>query len=218
MVWPYIIVATTAAGLAWYATTKVGEEGAGWAVYAKPAGIMTIGGAIAYGSKAIPEKHKKYKPIPIAVGVGLIGFGAYELYKAVSAAQGVMAKKGETYSVNITEPHSGEVWSMLVPWHSIAAEIVNPYNEPKIIWVGASSRQIGGAWCNFKLKRMTIPAKSLKKIDWWFEEFCNKAVGNWEAVVAVWDVRPTPPCEQEGTCWRLGEGRVNFSISWSGLD
>lgn len=88
---------------------------------------VLVGAGIIYLSDYFPED---YKGVGRAVGLGVMGYGAYQMIvkppeeKYIPPSPGVYELKS-----TITDPQEGEDWSCLRA-HNIDAIIYNPYDKP----------------------------------------------------------------------------------------
>jgi len=89
---------------------------------------VLIGAGIVYASDLLPEDYRK---VGKAVGIGVIGYGAYQiLVKPPEEEEYIPPSPGvHELKATITDPVEGEDWSCMRP-HDIDATIYNPYNVP----------------------------------------------------------------------------------------
>ncbi len=176
-------------------------------------GAFVIGGAgVGYLSKKfIPEK---WRPAGYVGALGFGAYGLYSIYKAFKEGEGEKPPSNLVFPMDITDPEVGEKWSVYLP-HTIDVNVSNPYDKNYNLFAGCSLiKDSTGEVCDFPIVPFTIKANSLKEVHWWFGGApCQLGLGLYHIIVSVWDVAPIPPCEEQGTCHRLGTAESNVEFT-----
>ena len=115
----------------------------------------------------------------------------------------------------ITSPTPGEKWSMLLP-HSVRVEVSNPYSQAYTLFVGMSMiHDDPYEVFDFPIQSFDISPGEVKKLRFWMSG-SPQGPGFYRVISSVWDVYPVYPCEDEGTCHRLGTAESNVEFGWFG--
>ncbi len=176
-------------------------------------GAFVLGGVgVGYASgKLLPEDWKTVGYIA-AFGLGI--YGLYSIYQALSNGEGERPPSDLVFPMDITDPTPGEKWSVYLP-HIIDVNVSNPYDKNYNLFAGCSLiKDSTGEVCDFPIVPFTIRANSLDQLHWWFGGSpCRLGLGLYWIVVSVWDIAPIPPCEEEGTCHRVGTAESNVEFT-----
>ena len=181
------------------------------AKFAKGGAFVVGGVGVAYLSKYIPEN---FRPIGYIGAAGLGAYGLYSIYKAFKEEKGEKPPSDLTFPIVITSPRPGERWSMLLP-HSVRVEVSNPYNTIYKIFIGMSMIHESGEVFDFPIQSFDIEPGEIKKLRFLMSG-SPQGPGFYRVISSVWDVYPVYPCEDEGTCHRLGTAESNVTFGWFG--
>lgn len=116
-----------------------------------------------------------------------------------------------SFPVTITSPSQGaqfEPGSLI----TISATVQNTYDKCYTLWMGCSLMDPTGKWIDLPLQKKSLQANTTQTVTWTYRV---QTTGSWSVVSAAWDVEPTVNCEAQGTCHRLGQDTVNFTVKTS---
>ena len=145
---------------------------------------------------------------------GLGAWGLYSIYKAFKEEKGEKPPPDLRFPIVITSPQPGEEWSMLLP-HSVRVEVSNPYNTIYRLFVGMSMIHESGEVFDFPIQSFDLNPGEIKQLRFWMSG-SPQGAGFYRVISSVWDVFPVYPCEDEGTCHRLGTAESNVEFGWFG--
>ena len=177
-------------------------------------GSSLIAGGL-LGAWATKKYFKKENQIYGYVGsAALGGFGAYKIYTALKKEEAEPALPDERYPIAVINPYPGEKW-LITGYHCVKVNVSNPYSVSKKVFIGMSMlSEKTGMWFDFPVKELVISPNVIEECKWCFwGRPDGQTSGIWHVVAVVWDVFPVPPCEEQGTCHRLGEAESWCDIS-----
>lgn len=175
-------------------------------------GIAFVGGGVGvlYLTKYIPQK---WKNLGYASGVGLGAYGAYSIYSSLTEPKGEKPTPEKEFPLIIGDPRPGTQWSVLRP-HTVDVQVNNPYDKRYRIYLGLSMiHDETGEVFDFPIQTIDLDPGETKQTGWWMWG-SPQGTGLYWVISAVWDTYPKPPCEEEGTCHRIGEAESNVTFGY----